>query len=65
MKNEEKIYDLYGYVADKHKDLQLYSESLKNPEDVSKNLMTYSKIKDAVADAIRAYGEISELEEEE
>lgn len=51
-------------LADKTKDIQMQAQSIKNPEDESKNTQIFMKIKDAIDDMTRAYNELRNLDSE-
>lgn len=61
---DNKIYELKSFVADKFKDIQMQSASLKNPEDQMKSNQTMTKITDDIADIRKAFGDIKVLESE-
>ena len=65
MNLEDKKFELKNYIADKFRDLQLQSQSLKIVEDEVKNLQTLSKMVDFINEVRRSYGELSNLEYEE
>ena len=61
---ERKKEEYVSVLADKTKDIQMQAQSIKNPEDESKNTQIFMKIKDAIDDMTRAYNELRNLDSE-
>jgi hypothetical protein len=58
---DEKIYEVKSFIADKFKDIQMQSRSLKNVESEVKVKQTLIKIQDAITDIRRGYDELEKL----
>lgn len=58
---DEKIYEVKSFIADKFKDIQMQSRSLKNVESEVKVKQTLIKIQDAITDIRRGYDELENL----
>lgn len=59
---DKKMFELNNFIADKFKDMQMLTQTLRNPEDVLKSNQTMTKITDSIADVRRAYSDISALD---
>ena len=62
---EEQSYLILAGVDEAFKSLQVLAADLKNAEDTGKNSVTLVKMKDAITDINRLYGEYEELNHEE
>lgn len=62
---EEQRYLILAGVDEAFKSLQVLATDLKNAEDTGKNSVTLVKMKDAITDINRLYGEYEELNHEE
>lgn len=62
---EEQRYLILAGVDEAFKSLQVLATDLKNAEDTGKNSVTLVKMKDAITDINRLYGEYEELSHEE
>lgn len=62
---EEQRYLILAGVDEAFKSLQVLAADLKNAEDTGKNSVTLVKMKDAITDINRLYGEYEELSHEE
>lgn len=60
-----KIYEMKVYIADKFRDIQMQSQTLKNVEDETKVLQALAKISDFSEEIKRGYYALTELENEE
>jgi len=58
---DEKIYEVKSFIADKFKDIQMQSQSLKYVESEVKVKQTLIKIQYAIADIHRGYDELEKL----
>lgn len=61
---EEKRYSTIASIEGVFKDIQTQANTLKNPEDAVKMPVVLQKIKDGIADAVRLYDILREIEEE-
>lgn len=62
---DTKVFELRMYIADKFRDIQMQSQSLKNVEDEVRVKQTLVKISDFVNEIQSAYRELSDLQHEE
>lgn len=62
---DTKIFEMRMYIADKFRDIQMQSQSLKNVEDEVRVKQTLVKISDFVNEIQSAYRELSDLQCEE
>ncbi len=62
---EEQRYLILAGVDEAFKSLQVLAADLKNAEDTGKNSVTLVKMKDAITDINRLYGEYEDLSHEE
>ena len=62
---EEQRYLILAGVDEAFKSLQVLAADLMNAEDTGKNSVTLVKMKDAITDINRLYGEYEELNHEE
>ena len=62
---EQKDYELRSFIADKIKDIQMQGNSMKNPEDKTRNLQTLTRIADCISDIKRTYVELERLDGED
>lgn len=58
---EEKIFEMQSYITDRFRDLQRQANTLKNPEDKTKNIQTLAKISDYSTDIQRSYEILEKL----
>jgi len=58
---DEKIYEVKSFIADKFRDIQMQSQSLKYVESEVKVKQALIKIQDAIADIRRGYDELEKL----
>lgn len=61
---DNAIFEWRNFIAERFKDVQMVSQTLKNPEDKDKNYNTFVKITDCFNDCRRAYDNIMRLENE-
>lgn len=62
---EEQRYLILAGVDEAFKSLQVLAADLKNAEDTGKNSLTLVKMKDAITDINRLYGEYEDLSHDE
>lgn len=62
---EDEKFEVRMFIADKFRDIQMQSNSLKNVEDVSKVHQTLTKIVDFVEEVRRSYSRLETLDMEE
>jgi hypothetical protein len=62
---DDKMYEMRSFIADKFRDIQMQSQSLKNVEDEVKVLQTLTKINDFTDEIRRGYGELDALYHED
>jgi len=58
---EDKIFELYDFIADRVVDMKTYVEHMQNPEDRDSMELDIIKIRDACTDIKRAYDSIDEI----
>ncbi len=62
---ENEKFEVKMFIADKFRDIQMQSNSLKNVEDTSKVHQTLTKIVDFVEEVRRSYSRLETLDMEE
>lgn len=58
---EDKLFELYDFIADRVVDMKTYVEHMQNPEDRDSMELDIIKIRDACTDIKRAYDSIDEI----